>query len=155
MSVLVQTSNIRCKKLFGKKRHNNTVWPPTSWIGYNPIFRDFVRTESKIKESLIHRNLLQDHKTQSFDSDVHFPCFIQAKPYQAILVKKGELWHISLTFASLGTLFIGLALLRVSETTLLNWVNYAHCPQQSLLSDSACFLNCSCRPCSMPCCNNC
>lgn len=64
-------------------------------------------------EYQFNKQLIRDHKTQSFDSDVHFPCFIQAKPYQAILVKKGELWHISLTFASLGTLFIGLALLRV------------------------------------------
>lgn len=57
--------------------------------------------------------LIQEHKTQYFSSDAHFPCFIQSEPYQAILVKQGELWHISLTFASLFVLFTGLGLLRV------------------------------------------
>ena len=34
----VQTIDIRCKRLFGKKCHNiNTIWPPTSSCGHNGL----------------------------------------------------------------------------------------------------------------------
>lgn len=56
--------------------------------------------------------LIKAHKTQYFYTNALFPCYIQVEPYQAILIKESELWHISLTFASLAVLFIGLALLR-------------------------------------------
>ena len=31
-NVGIQTSDIRCKRIFGKERHNNNIWPPnTQW----------------------------------------------------------------------------------------------------------------------------